>query len=68
MSGWTGERGNTGSASCEIVQLIQYLVPCRQAVQEGPVTTLARTVQALVPYANVTCLQGHGLSLVPVDH
>ena len=63
-----GERVNTGSASCEIIRLIQYLVQCRQAVQERPVMTLAHTVQALVPYANVTCLQGHGLSLVPVDH
>lgn len=65
MSVWTGEGVNTGSASCEIVQLIQYLVQGQAVPTQG---TLAHTVQALVPYANVMCSQGHGLSLVPVDH
>lgn len=54
-----------GSASCEVMQLIQYLVQGQAVPTQW---TLAHTVQALVPYANVTCSQGHGLSLVPVDH
>lgn len=47
---------------------IQYLVQCRQAVQEGRVLALALTFQGLAQCDKVKCLQGCGLSSVPADH